>query len=38
VDAVIAPTELRAELVRRFACYADRERSRPSKRNPVTPV
>jgi acetyl-CoA carboxylase carboxyltransferase component len=38
VDAVIQPSELRAELVRRFAAYASRERSWPAKRNPVTPV
>ena len=38
VDAVVAPQELRGELVRRFAAYAGRDRSRPAKRNPVTPV
>ncbi len=38
IDAVVAPGELRAELVRRFAAYASRERSWPAKRNAVTPV
>jgi acetyl-CoA carboxylase carboxyltransferase component len=38
VDAVVQPTDLRAELVRRFAAYESRERSWPAKRNPVTPV
>jgi acetyl-CoA carboxylase carboxyltransferase component len=38
VDAVVQPVELRAELVRRFAAYASRERAWPAKRNPVTPV
>jgi hypothetical protein len=35
---VIQPSDLRADLIRRFAAYASRERSWPSKRNPVTPV
>jgi acetyl-CoA carboxylase carboxyltransferase component len=39
VDAVVAPADLRAELARRFAAYARRDRdARPAKRNPVTPV
>jgi acetyl-CoA carboxylase carboxyltransferase component len=38
VDAVIQPADLRAELERRYAVYASRERSWPAKRNPVTPV
>jgi methylmalonyl-CoA decarboxylase subunit alpha len=38
VDAVIAPDQLRDELVRRFALYAGRRREWPAKRNPVTPV
>jgi methylmalonyl-CoA decarboxylase subunit alpha len=38
VDAVIAPEELRAELVRRFALAAGKHREWPPKRNPVTPV
>jgi len=29
---------LRADLIKRFATYASRERSWPAKRNPVTPV
>jgi acetyl-CoA carboxylase carboxyltransferase component len=38
VDAVIQPADLRAELVKRFAAYASRQRAWPTKRNPVTPV
>ncbi len=38
IDAVIEPDALRAELIRRFAHAARRRRSRPAKRNPVTPV
>ena len=38
IDAVIEPPELRAELARRFAHAASRQRSWPAKRNPVTPV
>src|SRR6188472_2403669 len=38
IDAVVQPVDLRAELVRRFAAYASRERAWPAKRNPVTPV
>jgi acetyl-CoA carboxylase carboxyltransferase component len=38
VDAVVAPTELRPELAKRFAAYAGRTRDWPAKRNPVTPV
>jgi propionyl-CoA carboxylase beta subunit len=38
VDAVIQPEDLRSELVRRYAMYAGRDRSRPEKRNPITPV
>jgi methylmalonyl-CoA decarboxylase subunit alpha len=38
IDAVVEPADLRAELVRRYAVYASRERSWPAKRNPVTPV
>jgi methylmalonyl-CoA decarboxylase subunit alpha len=38
VDAVIQPADLRAELVKRFAAYASRERAWPAKRNPITPV
>ena len=38
VDAVIPAPDLRGELVRRFAAYAERERAWPAKRNAVTPV
>jgi methylmalonyl-CoA decarboxylase subunit alpha len=38
VDAVIPAEDLRSELVKRFAAYASRDRSRPPRRNPVTPV
>jgi acetyl-CoA carboxylase carboxyltransferase component len=38
VDAVVAPEELRADLVRRFSAYAGRVRDWPAKRNAVTPV
>src|SRR5687767_2892025 len=38
IDAVVQPSDLRRELVKRFAAYASRDRSWPAKRNPVTPV
>jgi acetyl-CoA carboxylase carboxyltransferase component len=38
IDAVIEADELRAELVRRFAHAACKQRDWPAKRNPVTPV
>jgi acetyl-CoA carboxylase carboxyltransferase component len=38
VDAVIQPEELRAELIKRFAHAAAKQRQWPEKRNPVTPV
>jgi acetyl-CoA carboxylase carboxyltransferase component len=38
VDAVIAPEDLRAELIRRFALAVGKQRSWPAKRNPITPV
>jgi len=38
VDAVIEPSQLRTELVRRFAHAAGKRREWPAKRNPVTPV
>ena len=38
LDAVVAPEQLRAELVRRFAHAAGKQRQWPAKRNPVTPV
>jgi methylmalonyl-CoA decarboxylase subunit alpha len=38
IDAVVEPGDLRAELVRRFAHAASKQRDWPAKRNPVTPV
>ncbi len=38
VDAVIPPGDLRAELVRRFAHAAGKDRSFAERRNPVTPA
>src|SRR4051794_20500549 len=38
IDAVVQPEDLRAELVRRYAMYASRDRAWPEKRNQVTPV
>ena len=38
IDAVVQPGDLRADLVRRFAAYASRDRSWPAKRNAITPV
>ena len=38
IDAVIEPDELRAELVRRFAQSASKQRAWPAKHNAVTPV
>src|SRR5215204_1770943 len=38
IDAVVQPQDLRADLIRRFAAYASRDRSWPAKRNAVTPV
>ncbi len=38
VDAVVEPEDLRAELVRRFAHAAGKQREWPAKHNPVTPV
>jgi acetyl-CoA carboxylase carboxyltransferase component len=38
VDAVIEPSELREELIRRFAHAASKRRTWPAKHNPVTPV
>jgi methylmalonyl-CoA decarboxylase subunit alpha len=38
VDAVIEPSQLRAELVRRFAYAVSKRRTWPAKHNPVTPV
>ncbi|HEX3432665.1 MAG TPA: acyl-CoA carboxylase subunit beta [Solirubrobacteraceae bacterium] len=38
VDAVVEPSQLRDELVRRFAHAASKRRTWPAKHNPVTPV
>jgi acetyl-CoA carboxylase carboxyltransferase component len=38
VDAVIDPSQLRDELVRRFAHAVSKRRTWPAKHNPVTPV
>jgi acetyl-CoA carboxylase carboxyltransferase component len=38
VDAVIDPSRLRDELIRRFAHAASKRRTWPAKHNPVTPV
>jgi len=38
VDAVVAPTELRAELVNRFAAYATSQRPRVERKHGVFPV
>ncbi|MEJ7785016.1 MAG: acyl-CoA carboxylase subunit beta [Solirubrobacteraceae bacterium] len=38
VDAVIAPEDLRAELIRRYALSAGKAREWPAKHNPITPV
>jgi acetyl-CoA carboxylase carboxyltransferase component len=38
IDAVVQLADLRAELVRRYAAYASRERVWPPKHNPITPV
>ncbi|MFL5905462.1 MAG: acyl-CoA carboxylase subunit beta, partial [Solirubrobacteraceae bacterium] len=38
IDAVVAPDDLRNELIRRFATAAAKRRDWPQKRNPITPV
>ena len=38
IDAVIAPEELRGELIRRYALAAGKQRAWPAKHNPITPV
>ncbi len=38
IDAVIQPDDLRAELIRRFALAAEKDRSFAERRNPVTPA
>jgi acetyl-CoA carboxylase carboxyltransferase component len=38
VDAVVDPAELRAELIRRFALAASKDRAFSERRNPITPA
>jgi methylmalonyl-CoA decarboxylase subunit alpha len=38
VDAVVQPEDLRAELIRRFAHAAGKDRSFAARRNPITPA
>jgi len=38
VDAVVEPERLRAELIRRFALAASKDRRFAERRNPVTPA
>jgi methylmalonyl-CoA decarboxylase subunit alpha len=38
IDAVIAPEDLRGELIRRYALAVGKDRTWPAKRNPVTPA
>jgi acetyl-CoA carboxylase carboxyltransferase component len=38
VDVVVAPEQLREDLIRRFAHSAAKQREWPAKHNPVTPV
>jgi acetyl-CoA carboxylase carboxyltransferase component len=38
VDAVVQPKDLRAEIIRRFAMAASKDRSFADRRNPVTPA
>jgi acetyl-CoA carboxylase carboxyltransferase component len=38
VDAVVQPEDLRAELIRRFAYAAGRDRAFAERRNPITPA
>ena len=38
IDAVVEPEDLRADLVRRFAHAAGKQREWPAKHNPITPV
>ena len=38
VDAIVEPTELRADLIRRFALAASKDRDFAERRNPVTPA
>jgi acetyl-CoA carboxylase carboxyltransferase component len=38
VDAVVEPADLRADLIKRFALVASKDRSFAERRNPVTPA
>ena len=38
VDAIVEPEDLRAELIRRYAAYAGKDRSFTRRRHGVTPV
>src|SRR5438270_3731325 len=38
IDAIVQPEDLRAELIRRFAPTAGKDRQWPEKRGPITPV
>jgi acetyl-CoA carboxylase carboxyltransferase component len=38
VDAVVEPSALRAELVRRFAAYASRVRDDAQRHHPIPPM
>ncbi len=38
VDAIVEPSDLREDLIKRFAYADSKQRSWPAKRNPVTPV
>jgi acetyl-CoA carboxylase carboxyltransferase component len=38
VDAVVAPEDLRADLIRRFAMAASKDRYFAERRNPITPA
>jgi len=38
VDAIVEPEDLRAELIRRYAAYAGKDRSFSRRRHGVTPV
>ena len=38
IDAIVQPEDLRAELVRRFARYAGKQREWPAKRHGISPV
>ncbi|MDX6652719.1 MAG: methylmalonyl-CoA decarboxylase subunit alpha [Solirubrobacterales bacterium] len=38
VDAVVQPDDLRADLIRRLALVADKDRSFSDRRNPITPA